>query len=399
MDVRRKDGHALGAAILAVLLVSIGCGGEPTTFRQLMRSVEGLAPGEQAAVIERYIERHGGTPVIENRSRLIFLAQSRDGVAPRVVGDFNGWANTPEGYDVTVGAMTPFEGTDWWWLQGDAYTNARLEYVLLYDRDTVADPHNPRVISSIVGTRSEIRMPLWRARPEIDDDSASPMGELIADHVTSRALGADRRVWYYLPSGYADSGALYPVVYILDGATWVEGLEVPQILDRLIGRGAAPPVIAVFIDSENRQQEYSRSAAWREFMTAELVPGVDARFRTFPAPEQRVILGSALGAYAALDLAVEFPAVFGAVAAIAPPVQTATLITNQRHARDAVRSLRVFTLGGTYDAIIDGARRLRTALQQTDAAETYLETPEGHNWDMFRGAIAPALTTLLPAQE
>jgi enterochelin esterase-like enzyme len=97
---------------------------------------------------------------------------------------------------------------------------------------------------------------------------------------------------------------------------------------------------------------------------------------------------------------VEAPSVFGAVAAIAPPVQTATLITNQaQRARAAVRSLRVFTLGGTYDAMIGGARRLRLALQQADTAETYVEVSEGHNWDMFRGHLDDALTTLLPAQQ
>jgi enterochelin esterase-like enzyme len=396
---RRSVTRTAGAALLAALVGVAACAGEPDTFRQLQRSVDRLAPDDRAAAIERYIASKGGTPVIENQSRLIFLAQSRDGVAPRVVGDFNGWADTPEGYDVTVGAMTRFEGTDWWWLQGEAYTHARLEYVLLYDRDTVTDPWNPRSIDSIVGARSEIRMPLWRAHPEIDDDDPVPAGALVEERVSSRALGADRRVWFYVPPGYADSDGLYPVVYILDGATWVEGLEIPQVLDRIIGRGAAPPVIAVFVEPENRQQEYSRSTAWRQFMTTELVPAVDARFRTFPSPEQRVILGSSLGAYAAMDLAVEAPSVFGAVAAIAPPVQTATLITNQPHGRTAVRSLRVFTQGGTYDAILDGARRLRAALQQADAAETYLEVPEGHNWDMFRGSLDTALTTLLPPQE
>lgn len=395
--------RALGLGVLGLVLLALvgipACGGDPTSFRGLLRSVEGLSPDARAAAVERYVTAQGGTPLIENQTRLTFVAQSRDGVAPRVVGDFNGWANTPEGYDVTVGAMTPFEGTDWWWLQEEAYTNARLEYVRLYDREPMPDPLNPRTITSIVGTRSEVRMPFWNANPEIDDDADVPAGELVEERLSSRALAAERRVWFYLPPGYEDADTLYPVVYILDGATWVEGLEVPRVLDRLIARRAAPPVIAVFVEPGNRQQEYSRSTAWRAFMTTELVPLVDQRFRTFPSPDQRVILGSSLGAYAAVDLAVEASSVFGAVAAIAPPVQTATLITNQPHARTAIRSLRLFTQGGTYDEILDGARRLRTALYEAGAAETYLEVPEGHNWDMFRGHLDEALTTLLPAQE
>jgi len=399
MTGRPRSWRASAVAATLVAVLAAGCG-EPTSVRRLLQSVDGAGPEATSAAIERYVSLNGGTPLVEDQSRLVFFARSRDGVAPRVVGDFNGWANTPQGYDATVGVMRAIEGTDWWWLQEDAFTNARLEYVLVYDRDAVPDPLNPRTVPSIVGLRSEIRMPFWQPNPELDDDGAVPAGERTEERVSSRALGGDRRVWFYLPPGYtADSGTLYPVVYVLDGATWVEELDAPRVLDRLIARGAVPPVIGVFVEPGNRQEEYSRHAAWRQFMTTELVPLVDTRFQTFPSPDQRVILGSALSAYAAVDLAIEAPSVFGAVAAIAPPVQTATLITNQPHARAAVRSLRVFTQAGTYDAVVDGARRLRTALFEADAAETYLEVPEGHNWDMFRGHLDDALTALLPQPE
>jgi enterochelin esterase-like enzyme len=382
--------------LMAVVLAA-GCG-EPDTFRGLLRSLDGMKAEDRAAAIERFVAARGGTPVIEDRARLVFLARTRDGIPPRVVGDFNGWANTAEGYDVTVGEMEPIDGTDWWWLQGEAYTNARLEYVLLYDREPIPDPLNPRTITSIVGARSEIRMPFWQPHPELDEDTPVPSGEVRAERVTSAALGGERRVWVYLPPGYEAAGALLPVVFVLDGGTWAIDMRVPLILDRLIARSAIPPVIAVFVEPQDRQEEYSRNDAWRRFMTAELVPWVDGRYRTFPSPDRRVVLGSALSAYAAVDLAIEAPAVFGAVAAIAPPVQTATLITNQAHAPAAIRSLRFFVIGGTYDAIVDGARRLRTALSETNAAEDYLEVHEGHNWDMFRGYLDDVLTRLLPAE-
>ena len=44
-------------------------------------------------------------------------------------------------------------------------------------------------------------------------------------------------------------------------------------------------------------------------------------------PEKRVLLGSSLSAYGAVDLAVEYPAVFGLCAALAPPAQTTTVAT------------------------------------------------------------------------
>jgi enterochelin esterase family protein len=240
-------------------------------------------------------------------------------------------------------------------------------------------------------------MPQWVGQPEIDDSSQVATGELSVETLPSRALGGSRRVWFYLPPSYRDSSELlYPVIYILDGGNYVEHMDVPRILDRLIARRRIPPVIAVFSEPADRQEEYSRSANWREFVTGELVPLVDKRFRTFTAPDRRVILGSSLAAYGAVDLAIEFPSVFGLCAAIAPPTQTATMVTDQVKAKTSALSTRFFVLGGVYDPMIDGARRLRTALDGVQAAVTYLEVSEGHSTETFRGHLDDALKALLP---
>jgi enterochelin esterase family protein len=238
-------------------------------------------------------------------------------------------------------------------------------------------------------------MPQWVAQPEIDDASAVPSGTVSAEVVTSRALGGTRRVWFYTPAGYETSQGWYPVVFVLDGGSHVERMNTPVILDRLVAQEAIPPVIAVFVEPADRQEEYSRNPDWRAFMTSELVPLVDKRFRTYPAPEQRVILGTSLSAYGAVDLAVESPDVFGLCAALAPPAQTPTVITNQTKGQHAIRAVKFFVLAGTYDAMADGGRRLRTALDIGTGAVTYAEVPEGHSIETFRGHIDDALKSLL----
>ena len=110
-----------------------------------------------------------------------------------------------------------------------------------------------------------------------------------------------------------------------------------------------------------------------------------------------MIFGSSLGAYGALDLAVEHPAVFGLCAAIAPPAQAATLITNQAQGQRAVFGARFFVLGATYDTDVKGARTLRTALEEARANVVYEEVPEGHAAETFRGHIDDALKVLVPA--
>ena len=391
-------------ALLVLLVLALtGCAGEPQSWAALKKQLSGMESEQRDAAVEKFIAARGGTPIVENQTRLVFFARDVNGKTPRVVGDFNAWALRPSPgqaaqpvYDAAIGKMTRIDGTTWSYLEGTAYTNARAEYVLFFDADAAADPMNPRKVQAYAGPRSEVRMSFWVANPEVDDETPVPAGELLTETVVSRALLGPRRIWIYLPPGYAAAtDSLYPVMYVLDGANYVEKMDVPRVLDRLIARKAIPPVIAVFSEPGDRQEEYTRNPRWRTFITSELVPQIDKRFRTFPAPDHRIILGSSLAAYGAVDLAVEFPSVFGLCAAIAPPDQTASVIANQPRAKSAAVSIRFFVLGGVYDAMIDGARRLRTTLDGVNAPVTYWEAPEGHNTNTFRNHLDEAVKALL----
>jgi len=383
--------------VLIALLFASGCTSEPQSWAALLKQLPGLEPPAREAAIEKFIAAKHGTPIIENQTRLVFLAKDKDGQAPRIVGDFNSWAVTPKGYDVSIGTTTRIDGTPWSYLESTSYTNARLEYGFLFDKEYTVDPMNQRQVPAFAGPRSEVRMPFFVAQPEVDEAAGSAKGEVIADTFESRSLGGKRRVWFYLPPGYAAAkDALFPVIYVLDGGNYVEKMDVPRVLDHLIANKTIPPVIAVFSEPADRQEEYSRNPKWRAFIAHELVPAVDKRFRTFPTPDHRVILGSSLAAYGAVDLAVAAPSVFGLCAAIAPPDQTATVVSNQPAARAAVVSIKFFVLGGVYDSMIGGARLLRTTLDTYQAPVSYLEVSEGHNTNTFRGHLDDALQALLP---
>ena len=388
------------AVLAAVATRASACAGEPQTLRALLRQIDGVSdPAARTAAVERFLERRGGNPLVEQNSRLVFFVRDDgSGRTPRIVGDFNAWATTPQGYDATAGTPTRIAETPWSYLEGAGFTNARLEYTLLFEKETAVDPRNPRTVRTFTGPRSEIRMPFFTGHAEVDDPAPVQAGRLAEEAFTSRALKGTRRVWTYLPPGYEASDDLYPTVYFLDGGNYADWMGVPAVLDRLIAAKAIQPVVAVFVEPGSRQEEYSRNAAWRAFVTTELVPGIDARLRTFPAPDQRVIFGSSLGAYGALDLAVEHPGVFGLCAAIAPPAQAATLITNQTQGQRAVFGVRFFVLGAVYDTDVKGARTLRTALEDARADVTYAEVPEGHAAETFRAHIDDALRALVPAR-
>lgn len=374
------------------------CASEPESardlFKQLARQDD---PQARVGLVERFLERRGGNPIIDQNARLTFFVKDDPGGrVPRIVGDFNNWATSAQGYDAKAGTLTRITGTPWSYLEASAFTNARLEYVFLYEKDALPDPRNARTIRTFSGDRSEIRMPFLAAQPEVEGPAPAAVGTVTEGTFDSRALKGRRRVWTYLPPGYEGSQDLYPTVYFLDGGNYTGWMAVPSVLDRLIAAKTIPPVIAVFIEPGSRQEEYSRNPAWRQFVATELVPSIDATYRTFPAPEQRLVFGSSLGAYGAVDLAVAHSDVFGLCASIAPPAQASTLLTNQAQGQRAVHGVRFFVLGAVYDTDVKGARTLRTALAEASADVKYEEVPEGHAAETFRSHIDNALKALLP---
>ena len=230
-----------------------------------------------------------------------------------------------------IGKPTRIEGTSWSFLESTSYTNARLENVFFFDKDAVPDPLNRRTVQAFAGPRSEVRMPFFVAQPEVDELGSAPKGDVIAESFQSRSLGGNTAclVSTSRPDMPPRRTRCIPSSTSSTARTTSRRWTCRSVLDHLIANKTIPPVIAVFSEPADRQEEYSRSPKWRGFIANELVPSVDKRFRTFPTPDHRVILGSSLAAYGAIDLAVTSPSVFGLCAAIAPPVQTATVVSNQ----------------------------------------------------------------------
>ncbi len=137
-----------------------------------------------------------------------------------------------------------------------------------------------------------------------------------------------RRVPVYLPPGYGQSEALYPVVYLLTGFTrrgtfllndsaFDENIQ--ERMDRLIATGQVPPMIIVMPDCFTRYggSQYLNSGAtgrYEDHLTDELVPFIDRRYRTLAEAGYRAIAGKSSGGYGALVQAMRHPDIFGALA-------------------------------------------------------------------------------------
>ncbi len=143
--------------------------------------------------------------------------------------------------------------------------------------------------------------------------------------VASAYLGPTRHVEIWLPPGYDDDpSARYPVLYMHDGQNLFDpriantGVDwgVDEAVVRLVERRIIPPIIVVGVwNTAERGPEYSpwhRAPDYARFLIEELMPRVNAEFRTLTGPEDTAVMGSSMGGLLSFYLVTKHPDVFGA---------------------------------------------------------------------------------------
>jgi hypothetical protein len=149
--------------------------------------------------------------------------------------------------------------------------------------------------------------------------------ELLRDNVLGDA--ADRPVWVYLPPGYDGSARRYPSVYVLQGysgqvTAWGNRTPFrptfPEAADALFAAGA-PGCVLVFVDAwtaygGSQFVDSPGTGAYHSYLCDEVVPWVDARYRTIPERASRAVTGKSSGGFGALITPMLRPDLFGALA-------------------------------------------------------------------------------------
>jgi S-formylglutathione hydrolase FrmB len=147
----------------------------------------------------------------------------------------------------------------------------------------------------------------------------------------SRALGRDVPCTLYLPDGYDAASARYPVLFLLHGlggnaGDWADGGRLGATLDRLITVGAVPPMLIVapgMGDSwyADNPDPGGFGAAQTVFLD-DLVPFVDAAWRTTARREGRAVAGLSMGGWGAVRFATLRPDLFVAAASLSGAIIT-----------------------------------------------------------------------------
>lgn len=141
----------------------------------------------------------------------------------------------------------------------------------------------------------------------------------------SAILGPARHVSAWLPPGYdQDTERRYKVLYMSDGQNLFDpriantGVDwgVDEAVTALVDDGAIDPLIVVGVwSSPMRGPEYSPwhgAPDYARFLIEELMPRVNAGFRTLTGPANTAHMGSSMGGLLSFYLATKHPETFGA---------------------------------------------------------------------------------------
>ena len=285
-------------------------------------------------------------------------------------------------------------------------------YNFVADGVSVNDPQNVMVQRD--GSRYLSMLLVDGERTE-NYKSAEQRGTISHPWYDSKILGINRRLTVYTPYGYeANPKAKYPVLYLLHGAggdeeAWSSMGRTAQILDNLIAKGLAKPMIVVMPNGNPNQQAAqtfglpTTEMDWRNpdnrnnyvrSLVEEIVPFIEKNYRTVAKKSHRAIAGLSMGGGHTIAASGMYPDAFDYICPLSMGAQrTPELDAQLQGIKKSGYKLYWLACGNT-DFLFENANELDAALTANGLEHTYFVSEGGHvwaNWRLYLNTFAPLL--------
>ncbi len=300
-------------------------------------------------------------------------------------------------------------------------------YTFTVDGTQVIDPNNVFVNRDIASLTSVLLVPEAGARSDLYAIHRVPHGTVSKVWYPSATAGFDRRLTVYTPAGYESSPKTkYPVLYVLHGIggdedAWVTQGRATQILDNLIARGEAKPMIVVFTNgniSEEAAPLENSTGYTRPTMSLpqtmegtfetsfpEVVKFIDSHYRTIAKKQSRAICGLSMGGFHTLYVTLNNPDMFNYSGMFSAAIGTGSEQTaahkeiyadiDAKLATYFSRKPALLWIGiGSTDFLIQSNNEFRAKLDASGYPYQYMETDGGHiwrNWRIYLSEFVPLL--------
>jgi enterochelin esterase family protein len=244
-----------------------------------------------------------------------------------------------------------------------------------------------------------------------------PHGSVTSRWYHSPGNNKQRKMTIYTPPGYEDSTDPYPVLYLLHGAggdegAWVELGRAAQIMDNLIARGKAEPMIVVMPNGNVIQDaapgEGTSGYYTPQFMVPKTMDGtfeetfvdilyfVEAHYRVKPDKAHRAIAGLSMGGYHSMHISRYFPNTFDYVgmfsAALMVPQNPAAKVyqdIDSGLASQLANGYKLYWIGiGKTDFLYQLNKQYHEKLEALGMEHTFRESEGGHTWKNWRSHLS-----------
>jgi len=240
----------------------------------------------------------GNFPFAINTKVAFLYRGSATGIS--IAGMFNDW-------DMNADPAQRLGISDIWILEKEFPADTRCEYKIVKNgSEWLADPNNP---NPLVGDyqNSELWMPDYDKHTELIARTDIAKGTLSNNiQKNSSNLGYLCQYRVYTPAGY-DALSNLAVVYVTDGQNYLDDSmgKMVTVLDNMIADEIINPLIVVFLDprdpndlsTDRRFNEYRNSINFANYVKQELIPDIDAAYKTNPSADARAIMGASYGGY------------------------------------------------------------------------------------------------------
>ena len=286
-------------------------------------------------------------------------------------------------------------------------------YNFVVDGVAVNDPQN--VLVQRDGTRY---LPMLLVPGERTENygEAHQHGTVSHPWYHSNILGMDRRLTVYTPYGYENNPKKkYPVLYLLHGAggdeeAWTSMGRTAQILDNLIEKGLAEPMIVVMPNGNANQaaartlnipekpmafNRWDREAfekmsdaekdlamnGYVRSLCTEIVPFIEKNFRAIAKPASRAIAGLSMGGGHTISASILYPEMFDYIC----PLSAAGSATPEQIATLKKAGVKLYFLAcGNTDFLFQGAEEMHAKLNEQGLKHEYFVSDGGHVWSNWR---------------
>jgi enterochelin esterase family protein len=222
----------------------------------------------------------------------------------------------------------------------------------------------------------------------------------------SAVTGSYRRMFVYTPPDYdKNTGKRYPVLYLQHGAgelemEWTHSGKANFILDNLIAEGKAKPMIIVMnngfaVRPDQVGQTLTGNARWaafEEMLIKEVIPDIDAAYRTIADREHRAMAGLSMGGMQTFTIGLNNQNTFSQLGIFSGvPTNYEELIKPFLvQGPQFNKSIKLFWSGAGTDeaAFIDRQRGLQELLTKNNIkAQYYVSNGTGHEFQTWRRCL------------